>query len=144
VLSHSSPLLEEERHLLQAALAADTDDPFLTHRARVRTAFAADDDPVDADKIQCSEILQERLDRKKSHGGRRVSERGQTWQAMLAVFDAHAEPDVGEASHPVQVCFQKMSHSDVAFGQHLKDVPVGAPHHIADRSNVGIGHAFVK
>jgi len=94
VLSHSSPLLEEERHLLQAALAADTDDPFLTHRARVRTAFAADDDPVDADKIQCSEILQERLDRKKSDGGRY---RFQILNAprVPSVLHGHSLPDVG-------------------------------------------------
>jgi len=51
LLVASAPLLEEKRDVVLLALVADVRRPFGLHRARVRSAFAADDHSVDAFQI---------------------------------------------------------------------------------------------
>src|ERR1035438_5638772 len=46
VLPGTAPLLEEERDFRRAALTQDVLHPFLAHRPRLRTGFAANDHPM--------------------------------------------------------------------------------------------------
>jgi len=56
VLPCAAPLLEEERHLLRAALTTDVDHPISKHRTGVRAALSADDDPVDLAQVERPEV----------------------------------------------------------------------------------------
>src|SRR5579872_6637412 len=47
-LLHATPLLEEEGHFLPFALTADLANPCRIHGPRTGSAFAADDDPMNA------------------------------------------------------------------------------------------------
>src|SRR2546428_639646 len=55
VFSNATPLFEKEWHLLFAAGAEDFPDPLNTHRSRMRTGFAADNDPVNSAQINISQ-----------------------------------------------------------------------------------------
>jgi hypothetical protein len=59
---HTAPLLEEEQASLLLTLHLDRADPCWFHWSGTGTAFAADDHPVNACKVEWSEILEERLD----------------------------------------------------------------------------------
>src|SRR5690606_115832 len=89
-----APLLEEEGDLLGAALTADRAHPGLVHRAGAGAALAADDDPVDAGEVELAEVFEERLDGEEADRGRGVVELFDPGQAVLAILDAHAEPDL--------------------------------------------------
>src|SRR5690606_36671577 len=52
MLASSAPLFEKEGDSGHFALISETDDPVLFDRAGSGTAFAADDDPIDAGKIE--------------------------------------------------------------------------------------------
>jgi hypothetical protein len=50
-LVYTAPLFEEEGNVCIKALVSYIDSPFGFHRPRARAGFAADNDPVDAFKI---------------------------------------------------------------------------------------------
>ena len=82
----STPLLEEERDLLLYGLAPDTINPFRSHRSGFRPTLASDNDPVNASKVDCANILEERLDRQKTNRGFDMSEMVNSGQAVPSVF----------------------------------------------------------
>ncbi len=63
LLAHPSPLFEEERNSLFTARFKKAEDPFLFEGARPRTAFAANDHPMDVSQIDLSKVLQQRFHR---------------------------------------------------------------------------------
>src|SRR4051794_31623751 len=65
-LSYAAPLLEEEWHFVTLALVADGKDPRLGNRTGARTAFAADNYPVDPTQIELPEVFEQWFDREKS------------------------------------------------------------------------------
>ena len=62
-------MLEEERHLRIEALVADIDGPTRLHRPRTWAAFAADDHPIDAGKVEFTDGPDQRFHREKADGG---------------------------------------------------------------------------
>jgi hypothetical protein len=57
VLTSATPLLEEEEgYPLDAALTTNVDHPRSKHRPGVWATLAADDDPIDATKIDLTKI----------------------------------------------------------------------------------------
>ena len=53
----STPLLEEERDLLSYGLAPDAIDPFWTHRSGFSPALSSDNYPMNASKVDRTDIL---------------------------------------------------------------------------------------
>ena len=144
MLSNASPLFEKERYTLQPALASNANYPVLSHRPSMWAALAADNHPIDTGQIERAEIFKQRLNGEEPHDSGCVAKRGQPRQAMFAVFEADAEPDVRHAPHPVQLRLQEPPHAVVTLCQHLVDVPIGPPHDLAHRGDVGGRHVFVK
>jgi hypothetical protein len=83
----STPLLEEERDFLSYGLAPHAIDPFRTHRSCFRPTLASDDYPVDASKVDCADILEERLNRQKTNRGIYTSEMVDAGQAIPSILD---------------------------------------------------------
>ena len=57
-LTHSAPLLEEERHFELTTLLFQRSNPFGLHGASTSTALTAYDHPVDVAKVENAQILQ--------------------------------------------------------------------------------------
>src|SRR5689334_6191807 len=57
-----SPLLEEEGDVACGALVADRTHPICAHRTRTRSAFAADDHPIDPVEIDLPHRTDQRFD----------------------------------------------------------------------------------
>src|SRR3954471_256604 len=94
LLAHAAPLLEEERHIDFPTLIADRANPVGLHRPGPRPALAAEDHPADAVEVDRTEVFEQGLDREHPQGRRGGSEMLDARQAVLAVLDADAEPDV--------------------------------------------------
>ena len=60
-------MFEEEWNIGIKALIADVANPLVHHRSRTRTAFAADDDPMDAVEIEVANRAEERPEGEESH-----------------------------------------------------------------------------
>ena len=144
MLANASPLFEEKRDLLLSALAPDVHDPVLLHRPSMRSAFPSDDHPVNANEIQRTEILEERLDRQEPYNSGRVAKNRDPWYSVFPILNAHAKPHVREAAHPAQFGLEQAAHTLLAFRQHLINVPVRAAHGVAHRRDVLRRHTFVE
>jgi len=70
------------------------------------SALPADDHPINSGEIYLAEILEKRFDRKKAHLRRSQTKRIDTRHAILAIFDANPEPDVGNAREPIKFAGQ--------------------------------------
>lgn len=97
VLARSAPLLEEERYAARVALTLDVGHPAHLHGSGAWPALSADDYPVDAGQVDGTKILEQRFNRHETDGGRRLAERVEPGQAVLAILNAHTEPDRSEA-----------------------------------------------
>lgn len=115
VFSDTSPLLKEKRNSLFSALAPDPKHPFLLHRSSVGATFPSDDYPIDAFQVECSNVLEKRLDREEPHGDRRITESRDSLKSVLAVLHAHAKPNVRQATDPTQFAMQQITHALVPF-----------------------------
>ena len=89
----SAPLLEEEGHFGSDAQIAYRAGPFELHGSRARSAFAADDDPVDAGEIEGLDRSDEGFDGKEANFGRGLAEMAHAGE-FGAVLDRRTEPDV--------------------------------------------------
>ena len=89
----STPLFEEEGNLGIDAQIAYRARPFEVHGSRARSAFAADDDPVDAGEIEGLDRSDEGFDGKEANFGHRLAEMAHAGE-FRAVLDRRAEPDV--------------------------------------------------
>ena len=69
-------------------------DPRSLHGSCARTAFAADDHPINAAKIERAEIFEERLDAQKTDACGGIAQMLHTGDAVFLVFDADAPPNV--------------------------------------------------
>jgi hypothetical protein len=59
-----------------------------------RSAFAANDYPIDSSEIYFSEFFEQRFDGKKTDGGRGVAKVFNSRETVLAIFDTNTPPDV--------------------------------------------------
>src|SRR5262245_7069568 len=94
VLSCPAPLLEEECDTRRQALVADAADPLRAHRPGAGAALPADDHPGDPGQIDCSQVLQQRLDGQEPDRGRGGAEMVDSWKPVLAVLDTDPPPDM--------------------------------------------------
>jgi hypothetical protein len=81
-----APLLEEERDLLSHGLAPDAINPFRAHRTGFSPTLASDNDPMNASQVDRADILEEWLNRQKTHRGFDTSEMVNSGQAVSSVF----------------------------------------------------------
>src|SRR5271163_176885 len=132
VLSHPTPLLEEERDAGSLALHEDREHPLLFHRARTMTAFAANDHPIDCAQVNLAEVFEQRLDGQKANARRCALKTLQPRQPMLAILDADAEPDLAKRRHPAQLTREKLAQSLMPLGEDLVGVPGRSLHHPAN------------
>jgi hypothetical protein len=84
--SPSPPLLEEERHAGCLALKLHVLDPFGLHWPGFGAALAADDNPMDAAKIEFADILQEWLNGEEPYPCVNAAEMRNPWHAILSVL----------------------------------------------------------
>lgn len=89
----TAPLLEEEGHFGSDAQIAYRAGPFELHGSRARSAFAADDDPVDAGEIEGLDRSDEGFDGKEANFGRCLAEMAHAGE-FGAVLDRRTEPDM--------------------------------------------------
>ena len=106
MLADTAPLLEKERDTLGATFAFDAGHPGLAHPPSARAALAAGDHPMDAGEIDRAKIFQQWLGGDEADHGGRGLQCLQSGQSVSPVLDAHAEPDVGQLSHPAQLAVQ--------------------------------------
>jgi len=116
----------------------------LLHSPCAGSALPADDHPVNPGEIYLAEILEKRFDRKKAYARRSFTKKIDTWQAILSVLDAYAEPDVRNARKPIKFAGQEIMHSLVPFSEHLICVPTRALHDSAYRGDIFSWHALLK
>jgi len=62
----------------------------------------------------------------------------------LLVFDADAPEDVACLRGRTEPAAEELRHPSRALGQHLKGVPVGGEHDLADLRNVVVGSTLVE
>ncbi len=86
-------------------------------------ALAAHDHPIDPPQIDTPEILQERLDRQEAQPRRRVAQHVDPRQAVLAILDADAEPDLRLLDQAARQRGTHRTHPLGPLGQHLVGVP---------------------
>jgi hypothetical protein len=101
--------LEEERDGEGDAAVAQVAGPIRMHRPSIGAAFAADDDPVDAGKVQAGQGAKQRLEAEEARGCGCGSQ-GVGAADVVVALDGGAKPDVGKGplAHEVNL---------VAWGQ---------------------------
>jgi len=144
LFAHAAPLLEEERGMRFTALVADGEDPIFLHGTRSRAAFAADDGPAYVRKIERSQVFKQRFDGEEPDAGGSSLQVGDSGQAVLAIFDADAPPDVILFGGEAQGAAQQLLEPFRALGEHLKGVPLCRDHDLADGFDVGVGDAGLE
>src|SRR6185369_11039112 len=92
--SRATPLFEEEGNSCRFALLSNRDHPLFSDWPGTRSAFAANDYPIDSSEIYFSEFVEQRFDGKKTDGGRGVAKVFNSRETVLAIFDTNTPPDV--------------------------------------------------
>lgn len=140
----SAPLFEEEGNLGGTALFLDGDDPCFFQGSCAGSAFASDDDPVDAGEIEGAEVFQQRLDGEELHGGTGATEGFDAWQAVLAVFHSDSPPDVRGGGGFAETTSEELFHPRGTLGENLVGVPIGEAHDGCDMGDVVLRDVFMK
>jgi DNA-binding phage protein len=139
VFPPSAPLLEEERNLRAEALFPNLAHPLWIHRACVRAALAADDDPIDSVKVEWPQRRQKWLDAQETHPRIDLSEAVDP-PMVRGALDADAEPHVWR-NRPRP---RELEEPIGPFSQHLKLVLRGLRHHLENPLNELSGHVLVE
>jgi hypothetical protein len=93
LLISTAPLLEKEGHTSFKTLVTDIYDPLSIDRPGFWTGLSADDDPMDAGKVEVGKRTKKGLQREKP--GRCVGQSEMVYSAHYAqVFDTRTHPDV--------------------------------------------------
>jgi hypothetical protein len=87
-------LFEEKWDTGGAALIANGNHPLFFHGTSPWATLTPHDDPMDAGKIKLAEVFEQRLDGKKANCSGCGLQMLDAWQAVLAVFNADAPPNV--------------------------------------------------
>src|SRR5665213_384200 len=90
----SAPLLEEERNPRCATLREYSTHPCGINRPGTVAALAAHDHPMDLAEVDPADVFEERFDGKETELRRRTAQHVDPRNAILAILDAHAPPDV--------------------------------------------------
>ena len=136
VLPYAAPLFEEKWHALSPTLTAYVDDPFAPHRPCVRATLTAHDYPVDGGQIESAEVGKQRFDREEPNRSGRFLQRPNAGQPVASIFHTHPKGNMRQIAHPSELVRQKSAESFVPLREHLEDVPVGTPHHLANTPDV--------
>src|SRR5271165_5960785 len=62
LFSYSAPLLKEKRNIVPPTLVANRYNPIPQHRPRTRSAFTADDHPINISQVDLAQVLEQRFD----------------------------------------------------------------------------------
>src|SRR5262249_615973 len=124
-----APLLEKERHFPVPTLVPNRSYPLGAHRPRTRAAFAADDHPIAAGKIECADGANQRLYGKKSHTCWRVLKMPDA-RYFGPVLDGDAEPYMHWAPACAVALPKEAAHEGRALCKYLERVPRRALHRI--------------
>src|SRR5579862_3762257 len=102
----TAPLFEKEGDPCILALQADIAHPFSIHWPRARPAFATHNYPIDAPQVDGPKMFQQWFNGKKANLCGRGAEQIHARQTVLAVFHAHAPPDMRLLRREAELAFQ--------------------------------------
>lgn len=114
VAAPSAPLFEEEGGAMLFNLLFDVDDPIQQHGTGLGAALATHDNPVDATKVQLTQILNQRLAGEKFDAGIEFTEMVNT-NLGIAALDGNTQPHVLRDKSSAEV----FSHSFGTLGKDL-------------------------
>ena len=110
-LMYSAPLLKKERNVSLTALFPQLVNPVSVHWPGSMTALPADNYPLQAFKVNFTEVFEEGFDREKLDCCRNTAQVFDARQSVLAILHADSPPDVLAASSVAKFGCQHVSHS---------------------------------
>ena len=132
VCAPRAPLLKEKTHFGRGALFFNVIHPGRLHRAGALSAFAADDNPMNATEFNFPYVFQQRLDRQKADFRFYFPQFVNARHAVFFVFNRRTQPGVRGHISIVKV----LPHSPWPFGKNLISVLrcfANDPHNLIDK-----------
>jgi len=85
--------------------------PCLAHRTSADPRLASDDNPINSCQVDPTQIFEQRFDRQEPHsrgcGPQGIDPR----QAVLAILNAHAKPDMWQLAEPGEFTSKEVTHA---------------------------------
>src|SRR6185503_14733577 len=135
---------KEKGNTRSLALSANVTHPLGPHRPSSCSTLSSNNDPADSLQVQWSQMLQERLNRKKSNLSWGRSQMSDARHTMFYVFDTNTPPNVWLLGGKMEFGFQQLGHPLGTFGQNLECMPGRRLHHPADSDNVVVWNLLVE